>query len=376
MKNRVCEMLGIEFPILAFTHCRDVAAAVTKAGGFGVLGAEASTPEQFDIDLAWIRDQVGGKPFGVDVIVPAKYEGKAEGEVSVKDLASRIPQQHRDFLEHLLDEYHVPPLVDDDRPRDSRREAAPMSYAAASQMLDVAFSHPISLAVNALGSPPPDMVARAKELGIKVGALAGKPQHAARHVAAGVDLIIAQGYEAGGHTGDIATMVLVPEIVDAVAPIPVLAAGGIGGGRQMAAALALGAEGVWCGSVWLTTEEAETHPTVKQKFLSATSSDTVRSRSRTGKPARQLRSAWTDAWEGPDSPGTLPMPLQPLLIAEASARIDRAAHNPDSGAAQLSNYFVGQIVGSLNEVKPASRVVLEMVEEFIDAVQRLNEMME
>src|SRR5262245_50363981 len=143
----------------------------------------------------------------------------------------------------------------------------------------------------------------------------------------------------------------------------------------MAAALALGAEGVWCGSIWLTTEEAETHPLVKEKFLAATSSDTIRSRSRTGKPARQLRSAWTDEWESVDSPGTLPMPLQPILVAEASVRIDRAAKSLDSGAGKLANYFVGQIVGSMNTVKPAARVVLDMVDEFIDAVQRLDAMM-
>jgi NAD(P)H-dependent flavin oxidoreductase YrpB (nitropropane dioxygenase family) len=376
MKNRICEMLGIEFPILAFTHCRDVAAAVTKAGGFGVLGAEASTPDQFDVDLAWIAEQVGGKPFGVDVIIPAKYEGKAEGEVTVSELRARIPQQHRDFVEHLLEEFHVPPPIDDDRSGRLRREAPPMSRSSAEQMMEIAFSHPIRLIVNALGSPPPDMVTRAHGQGILVGALAGKAVHAQRHVAAGVDLVIAQGGEAGGHTGEIGTMVLVPEVVDAVAPVPVLAAGGIGGGRQMAAALALGAEGVWCGSVWLTTDEAETHPLVKEKFLAASSSDTIRSRSRTGKPARQLKSAWTEAWDAPDSPGTLPMPLQPLLVDGAIARIDRGAHDPKSGAAQLANYFVGQIVGSMNETKPAARVVLDMVEEFIDAVQRVESMMQ
>ena len=375
MKNRVCELLGIEFPILAFTHCRDVVAAVSKAGGMGVLGATALTPESLDIDLRWIHEQVGDKPFGVDVIVPAKYVGKDEGGVPRSELRDRIPQAHRDFLDDMLRRYDVPPLPDDLRVR-STDDSAPMSYDQAAPLLDVAFAHPIALAVNALGAPPPDMVERAKAQGVKVGALAGKTSHAVRHVAAGVDLIIAQGYEAGGHTGDIATMVLVPEIVDAVAPVPVLAAGGIGGGRQMAAALALGAEGVWCGSIWLTTEEAETHPLVKEKFLAATSSDTLRSRSRTGKPARQLRSAWTDEWDSPQSPGPLPMPLQPILIAEASQRIDRAAKDLGSGAGRLANYFVGQIVGTMNEVKPAGRVVVEMVDEFIDAIQRIERMME
>ncbi len=380
MRTKICEMLDIEFPILAFTHCRDVVAAVSRAGGYGVLGAAGHSPEQLDIDLAWIAEEVGGRPFGVDIIVPAKYEGKTEGGLSVGQLRDKIPQTHRDFLNDMMERYEVPELPADDSPGRgalSGESEAPMTYDQALPLMDVAFSHPISLIVNALGPPPPDMIERAHASNVLVGALAGKTSHAVRHVAAGVDIIIAQGGEAGGHTGEIGTMVLVPEIVDAVAPVPVLAAGGIGTGRQMAASLALGAEGVWCGSVWLTTEEAETHPVVKEKFLAATSSDTLRSRSRTGKPARQLRSAWTDEWDSPESPGYLPMPLQPMLIGRASHRIDRAAFNPqNTGAVKLANYFVGQIVGQMNESKKADRVVLEMIEEFIDAVTRVNEMME
>ena len=377
MKTTVCEMLGVDVPILAFTHCRDVVAAVTKAGGFGVLGAAAHTPEQLDIDLQWIRDEVGDKPFGVDIIVPAKYEGSSEGGKSLGDLSEMIPQGHRDFLEGMMERYAVPPLPKEDSERSGVPvdSEPPMTYAQAVPLMDVAFSHPIKLIVNALGPPPPDMIERAHANGVLVGALAGKKSHAVRHVAAGVDIIIAQGHEAGGHTGDIGTMVLVPEIVDAVAPTPVLAAGGIGSGRQVAASIALGAQGVWCGSVWLTTLEAETHPVVKDKFLAATSSDTLRSRSRTGKPARQLRSAWTDEWEGEDSPGTLPMPLQPMLIAHASRQVDRAAMNPENkGAVELSNYFVGQIVGSMNESISATRVVEDMITEYLDVVERFEEL--
>jgi NAD(P)H-dependent flavin oxidoreductase YrpB (nitropropane dioxygenase family) len=216
------------------------------------------------------------------------------------------------------------------------------------------------------------MIDRVREEGRKVGALAGAAQHAQRHVNAGVDVIIAQGSEAGGHTGEIGTMVLIPEIVDAVGDVPVLGAGGIGRGRQMAAAMALGAQGVWCGSVWLTTEEAETHPAVKEKFLAASSSDTIRSRSRTGKHARQLKSAWTEEWERPDTPAPLGMPQQPILVDEAIRRIDRVAHHAGTGANQLANYFVGQIVGNMNESKSATRVVYEMIEEFIESVERLN----
>ena len=376
MKTSVCEMLGCDVPIVAFTHCRDVVAAVTKAGGFGVLGAAGHTPEQLDVDMGWIVDEVGGRPFGVDIIVPAKYEGKTEGELSVKDLKAMIPPQHREFLDDMMERYDVPPLPADDRPGAHAGDSEPpMTYAQAVPLMDVAFSYPIKLAVNALGSPPPDMIERAHDDGVLVGALAGKKVHAERHVAAGVDIVIAQGHEAGGHTGDIATMVLVPEIVDAIAPVPVLAAGGIGNGRQVAAALALGAQGVWCGSVWLTTQEAETHPVVKEKFLAAGSSDTLRSRSRTGKPARQLRSAWTDEWEGENSPGTLPMPLQPMLIGAASRRIDRAAMNPSNkGAVELANYFVGQVVGQLNESVSATRVVEEMISEYLDVMDRFEQL--
>lgn len=376
MKTPVCEMLGCDVPIVAFTHCRDVVAAVTKAGGFGVLGAAGHTPEQLDIDMGWIQDEVGGRPFGVDIIVPAKYEGKSEGELSVKDLKAMIPPAHREFLDDMMERYDVPPLPADDKPGAIAGDAEPpMTYAQAVPLMDVAFSYPIRLAVNALGPPPPDMIARAHDNDVLVGALAGKKVHAERHVAAGVDIVIAQGHEAGGHTGDIATMVLVPEVVDAIAPVPVLAAGGIGNGRQVAAALALGAQGVWCGSVWLTTQEAETHPVVKDKFLAAGSSDTLRSRSRTGKPARQLRSAWTDEWEGENSPGTLPMPLQPMLIGAASRRIDRAAMNPsNTGAVELANYFVGQVVGQLNESISATRVVEEMISEYLDVMERFEQL--
>ena len=379
MKTPVCEMLGADVPILAFTHCRDVVAAVTKAGGFGVLGAAGHTPEQLDIDLQWIRDEVGDKPFGVDIIVPAKYEGSAEGGKSLSDLNDMIPQGHRDFVEDMMERYAVPPLpkADGQEGRGGLPVDAepPMTYAQAVPLMDVAFSHPIKLIVNALGPPPPDMIERAHANGVLVGALAGKKAHAVRHVAAGVDIIIAQGHEAGEHTGDIGTMVLVPEIVDAVAPTPVLAAGGIGSGRQVAASIALGAQGVWCGSVWLTTVEAETHPTVKEKFLTATSSDTLRSRSRTGKPARQLRSAWTDEWDGEASPGTLPMPLQPMLIAQASRRVDRAATNPENrGAVELANYFVGQIVGSMNESISATRVVEDMITEYLDVMDHFEQL--
>ena len=379
MRTAVTELFGIDVPILAFSHCRDVVAAVTKAGGMGVLGVVAHTPEQLEIDLEWIEQEIGARPYGVDVIVPAKYAGAEGGGATIDDIRRLIPPAHIEFVDDILRRYDVPAFADDDDPRSvlagtaGTHAAVPFSAAQADSLLEIALAHKPALVVNALGPPTGPMIERTKAAGRLVGALAGKAQHAQRHVNVGVDLIIAQGSEAGGHTGEIGSMVLIPEIVDAVAPVPVLGAGGIGRGRQMAAAMALGAQGVWCGSIWLTTDEAETHPVVKRKFLDATSSDTVRSRARTGKPARQLRSAWTDEWDDPTHPAPLGMPMQPMLVAEAIARIDRAAHRDGSGAEALSNYFVGQIVGAMNTTGPAAAVVYEMIDEFIETVEALDE---
>ncbi|WP_343601367.1 nitronate monooxygenase family protein [Mycobacterium sp.] len=371
MRTSVAEMLGVEFPICAFSHCRDVVAAVSNAGGFGVLGAVAHSPQRLETELTWIEQQTGGKPYGVDLLLPPRYVGADRGGIDPTQLADLMPAQHRAFLDDLLARYGIEPGADH-TPRGGLN-VSPKGYQP---LLDVAFDHDIRLIASALGPPPPDLVSRAHDNNVLVAALAGTTAHATRHAAAGVDLIVAQGTEAGGHTGEVATMVLVPEVVDAVAPVPVLAAGGIARGRQVAAALALGAEGVWCGSVWLTTEEAETPPVVKDKFLAATSSDTVRSRSLTGKPARMLRTAWTDEWERPDSPDPLGMPLQTALVSESQMRIIRAAGQPESQARELATYFVGQVVGALDRVRPTRSVVLDMVSEFVDAVDRLDQLVE
>ena len=373
MRTKATDLLGIDLPIFAFSHCRDVVAAVTNAGGCGVLGAVAHSPEQLDIDLAWIEDEVGGKPYGIDLLVPEKFVGADEGGLDREALGALLPAEHRAFLDDLLRRYDVPPTPDGISLGQGigGMRVDPKSMAP---LLDVCFQRSPALVASALGPPPAHFVDRAHKAGIPVAALAGSVEHARRHAAAGADLIVAQGTEAGGHTGLISTMVLVPEVVDVVAPLPVLAAGGIARGRQLAAGLALGADGVWCGSVWLTTEEAETPPEVKEKFLRAGPGDTVRSRSMTGKPARMLRTAWTDEWERTDGPGPLPMPIQPLLVGPALQRIYRGAATQGSGANQLATYFVGQVVGSMNTVKLTRRVVLEMIEEFIDVIQRLDDL--
>jgi NAD(P)H-dependent flavin oxidoreductase YrpB (nitropropane dioxygenase family) len=375
MLTRVAEMLGVEFPICAFSHCRDVVAAVSNAGGFGVLGAVAHSPQGLDTELKWIEEETGGKPYGVDLLLPPNYVGADQGGIDGRQARSLLPEEHRAFVDDLLARYGVAASAETPRSTASAGglNISPKGYEP---LLEVAFAHDIRLIASALGPPPADLVQRAHDHGVLVAALAGKTQHALAHAAAGVDLIVAQGTEAGGHTGEVATMVLVPEVVDAVAPVPVLAAGGIARGRQIAAALALGAEGVWCGSVWLTTEEAETSPVVKEKFLAAGSSDTVRSRSLTGKPARMLRTAWTDEWARPDTPDPLGMPLQTVLVGEPQVRIDQAAGHPGAKARELATYFVGQVVGSLDRVRPTRAVVLDMVEEFIDTIGCLDGLVE
>jgi len=369
MKSAVCEMLGIEFPLLAFSHCRDVVAAVSRAGGMGVFGAVRYSPEQLREELTWIDDHCGGKPYGVDLIVPNRFEGKGE-ERDTTDLVKTLPQSHREFISGVLQAHDIASDALDEEENGRLNFARNLEEAGAADMLDVAFSFPIRLIANALGTPPPVMIDQAKSRDVPVAALVGTRVHAVAQIAAGVDILVAAGGEAGGHCGDISTMVLIPEVVSVAGDTPVLAAGGIVTGRQMAAAMAMGAAGAWCGSVWLTTVEAEPSPVMKEKLLSATSSDTVRSRSRTGKPSRQLRSPWTDAWEqGGQAP--LPMPLQSLLVEPALLRIDKLAQSGHAGARDLATYWVGQGVGLMNQEKTTAAVVQEFKTDFLDACERL-----
>lgn len=374
MRTAICDLLGIDFPVLAFSHCRDVVAAVTNAGGFGVLGASSHTAEQLEHELVWIDDHVNGKPYGVDIVCPEKFEGKGF-DLTEDQIVAMVPAEHRDFVFGLLARFDIAP---GDLGGDPFRMFGRLGDSVGEELMDVSFRHPVKLMANALGVPPQFMIDRSKSEGVPVAALVGAKEHAIKQVAAGVDILVAQGTEAGGHCGEVTTLVLIPEVVEAVGPdVPVLAAGGIVTGRQMAAAVALGAAGAWTGSVWLTTEEAETAPYTVQKLLAATSRDTVRSKGRTGKPSRQLRSPWTDAWNvDAGGPGALPMPLQSILSENILRRIDVLAENGHKGAQQLSTYWVGQGVGLMNKVRPAGEVVREMMEDYLDAVTRLTDSIE
>jgi NAD(P)H-dependent flavin oxidoreductase YrpB (nitropropane dioxygenase family) len=388
MRTDLCDLFGIDIPIFAFSHCRDVVAAVTNAGGMGVLGALAFSPEQLELELRWIDDHVDGKPYGVDTVMPMSYEGKEEG-LGQKDESGQvdsgvfqelIPQQTRDWVEKILEEYEVPPISGaqtDDGIGGGSDGLLGWTEGGGRNQVDVALRHPgVKLLVNALGPPPKDIIELAHEHGVKVAALTGAVEHAQRQKQAGVDIIIAQGTEAGGHTGEIGSMVLLPDIVDAVAPTPVLGAGGIASGRQAAAAMALGASGVWTGSVWLTVRESDTSPLVKEKLFAARSKDARRSRSLSGKPARLLRTAWTEAWEREDCPGTLPMPLQYMVCAEAQTRIGLAARKEGAKARDLVGMPVGQVVGRMNHEMSSADVIYQFMEEFVESVERLQGMLD
>jgi NAD(P)H-dependent flavin oxidoreductase YrpB (nitropropane dioxygenase family) len=368
MRTPICSMLGIDFPLLAFSHCRDVVAAVSRAGGFGVLGATGHTLESLETELAWIDAHVDGKPYGLDVLIPENLAtGGAKG-INRASLADKVPAQHRAFVGELAQRHHFTmpeERADSDAP-------APFDPNLALAMLDVAFRHPIKLIANALGVPPQAMIDMGRERGVPVAALVGAKEHALRQVAAGVDILVVQGGEAGGHCGEVSTMVLVPEVIRAVGPdVAVLAAGGIMTGAQMAGAMAMGAHGVWTGSVWLATPESECSDVFRDKMVAATSRDTVRSRSRTGKPSRQLKSAWTDAWEASDTPDPLPMPYQSLISEPAIRACERAAEKGDPAAREMVTYFVGQGVGLVDQVRPAGQVVQDFKMEFAEAIERM-----
>ena len=368
MKSPICEMLDIEFPLVAFSHCRDVVVAVSKAGGCGVLGAVGMSPEQLEKELKWIDDHIDGKPYGVDVLIPNKMVGKDE-KFNPEKLAKMIPQEYADFRTDVLENHGI------EAPEVREIDTAGSGFAENTQsdgakaLLDVAFNHPIKIIANALGVPPDWMIEMGKKNNCKVAALLGTAQHAINQVKAGVDILVVSGTEAGGHCGSVSTMVLIPEVHEAIQPygdVPILAAGGIVTGKQMAAAMAMGASGAWCGSVWLTTIESEVEPVIKEKMVAANSSQTVRSRSRTGKHSRQLVTPWTEAWESESAPEPLPMPLQPMVAEPALQKVNKLAAGGHEGAKDLATYWVGQGVGLMNQSISASDVVQEFKEDFVN----------
>jgi NAD(P)H-dependent flavin oxidoreductase YrpB (nitropropane dioxygenase family) len=369
MRTPICDELGIEFPIFAFTHCRDVVVAVSKAGGFGVLGAVGFSPEQLEIELNWIDEHIGDHPYGVDIVIPNKYEGMNADiptDELTKMLQDMVPQAHLDFARKVLTDHGVPLPEGED---DNSLKLLGWTEATATPQVEIALRHPkMTLIANALGTPPKDMIDRIHAEGRKVAALCGSPAQALKHAAADVDIIIAQGGEGGGHCGEVGSIVLWPQVVKAVSPRPVLAAGGIGSGQQIAAALALGCQGAWSGSQWLMVEEAENTPVQQQAYIQAGSRDTVRSRSFTGKPCRMLRNDWTEAWEDAATPDPLGMPLQYMVSGMAVS----ATHRWPDQTVDVAFNPVGQVVGQFERVEKTAGVIERWVNEYLEATAHLD----
>ena len=345
--------------------------AVSKAGGVGVLGAVGFTPEQLKEELDWIDEHIGDHIYGVDTAIPQKYEGMDENdpEKLVAMIEAAIPQGHRDFAAKLLSDYGVPEWPDED-------EGVSLSFslAQARALVDEALKRPqCRMIVNALGTPPEEIIEQVHESGRLIGALAGRLKHGINHKKAGLDFIVCQGSEGGGHAGEVTSMVLWPQMVKAVAPLPVLAAGGIGTGEQILAAQAMGAEGVWLGSIWLNSSENSAEPAQRESYEKASSEDTVRSRSFTGKTARVLKNEWTEAWERDDTPNPLPMPLQGYVAFDCQRRTHRYAGVAE--CQQVAFNPVGQIVGVMNEIESCREIMERLMTEYGDAYERVQTLM-
>tara|TARA_B100000929_G_scaffold73989_2_gene57432 strand:- start:955 stop:2082 length:1128 start_codon:yes stop_codon:yes gene_type:complete len=369
VNSLICDLLDIEFPLIAFSHCRDVVVEVSKAGGFGVLGAARYNASTLEAELSWIDGHIDGKPYGVDLIAPTSMAVAEENEAA-EDLKNRVPQEYFDFASGILERHDID---SSDVYANQYESDSFLTKNRATSIIDVAFDHPIKLIANALGVPPAYMIDMGKEKGVATAALIGTREHAIKQVEAGVNIVVASGTEAGGHCGDVSTLVLIPEVSSVLkdSGVPVVAAGGIVTGRQMAACMAMGAAGVWTGSVWLTCAESDTPPVLKEKMLRASSRETVRSRSRTGKHSRQLRSPWTDAWESNTAPKPLSMPLQSQVTENPLAKVTKLAEIGHEGARQLSTSWVGQGVGLMSSTQSAKAIVYDFMQDYLVASERL-----
>ncbi|MFQ5478880.1 MAG: NAD(P)H-dependent flavin oxidoreductase [Candidatus Binatia bacterium] len=348
LRTKFCEMMGVEFPVLAFTHCKDVVAAVVNAGGFAVLGEAMNTPDQIAADIKWIREKVGEKSFGIDLVLPSS----APPADSLDKLLEGIPEEHRKFAQGIKEKYEIP------EPKEAvdLHQWGGLNQEIARQQLDVVLEERAPVFVSGLGSPA-FIVDAAHERGMKVFGLIGKTRQAVREIEAGVDVIVAQGYDAAGHTGPIGTFSIVPEVVSIAGDTPVIAAGGVTTGRHLAAALCLGAAGVWTGSMWLASRESDSDMIIKEKLLAADSDSTVYSTCISGFPMRILKCAWTKEWADAEAPRPLPSPYQMLL----SANYIQAAN--DHRREDLMMEAVGQGAGFIKSMKPARQMVFDMVEE-------------
>ena len=356
LRTKFSEMMGIEFPVVAFTHCKDVVAAVVNAGGFAVLGEAMHSPDEISSDIKWIRERVGDKPFGIDLVLPAS----SPPADTLEELLDKIPERHRKFAEDIKQRYEVPPPKE---APDLHRWGG-LNQEIARAQLDVVLEEKAPVFVSGLGSPA-FVIDAAHERGMKVFGLVGRARQAQREIEAGIDAVIAQGYDAAGHTGNVGTFSIVPEVVAVAGDTPVIAAGGITTGRHLAASLCLGAAGVWTGTLWLACRESDSDMIIKEKLLASTADDTVYSRSVSGFPMRVSKCPWTKEWSKPDAPPVLGSPYQMLLSA------DYIQGANDNRREDLMFEAVGQGVRFVTEMKPAKQIVFDLVEEALVAFEEL-----
>ena len=347
LQTSICEEYGIKYPVFGFAHSVNATIAITNAGGLGVFGGTRSTPEEIEEAMALIRAGVGDKPFGIDLVMPPGMPEQDNRDA----IEAEIPSEHRSFVKGIIEKYKVPAAT-----KAGMRSRFVRSTEMEDQQLDAVMSSSVDLFACGIGAPPRAMD-RARSLGKKTCALVGSPHHMQRAMQTGLDLVVAQGYDAGAHTGQIGTFSLIPQIVEAAEGLPVLAAGGVATGRHIAASLMLGAVGVWIGTAWLTTTEHEDHmsPLNQKKLLEAGAGDTVISRADSGKTLRQIRSAWSMEWSSEDAPAPLKMPYQDILVGDLLGAIDE--HEIEA----LTHSPAGQGIGWFNEVKSVDEVMQGLV---------------
>lgn len=351
-----CEMFGIEYPIIAFTHCKDVVVAVTNAGGFSVLGEAMHTPDEIAADLKWIRDRIGSKPFGVDLVLPASVPPAG----GLDELKSKIPQGHRDYADMIHKKYDVP----EPKGKEALHQWGGLNQQMARAQLEVLLEERVPLLCSGLGNPA-FILDAAHARGIKVFGLIGKTRQAKREIEAGVDGIIAQGFDAAGHTGEMGTFSIVPEVVSIAQGKPVIAAGGVTTGRHLAAALCLGAAGVWTGTLWLASRESDVDMIIKERLIASSAEDTDFSKSISGMTMRVLKCPWTTEWKKPEAPAPLPAPYQMLL---SSPYIQGAN---DNRRGDLMTEAAGQGVSFVTAMKPARQIVMDVVDEALTTFETL-----
>ncbi len=359
LRTPLCDLLGIEVPIIqagmgwdkeGLTTPPALVAAVSNAGGLGCIGGSSIRPEVIRQRIRAVR-QLTDRPFGVDITLPKMEDVKIPDPDEVRrEIEEKFPK-HAKFTEELIPRLGLKPQPPD-------RKSWVKTPAATREQLKVILEEKVPILIIGLGDTA-EVVPLAHERGIKVMALAGAVKHALSHARKGTDVIIAQGYEAGGHTGTIANFPLIPQIVDAVKPLPVVAAGGIADGRGVAAALALGAVGVWCGTAFLVSEECGIHPLFKKQILHGSSEDFVRTAYTSGHYARHFLSPVISAWihSGLEA---MPTPYQ----GNAMDEIRRAAEA--AGRIEVLQVPGGQVAGMLSaekSVKRAQEIVARMVEE-------------